>query len=934
MQMARALAFAVAFGCSQAVAQTTVAGFTPGSFRVTETGASEYRIPIQVPAGVAGLEPKLALVYNSQAANGQVGMGWGLSGLSAITRCPASMVQDGYRGGIKFDYADRYCLDGQRLVAITGNYGADGTEFRTERESFTKIIGYGTAGNGNAYFKAWTKSGQVLEFGNTTDSRIEATGRSTVRVWALNRISDTKGNYLTVVYNEDTANGDLYPVWVHYTGNVVAGTSYSASVEFTYGTKSDSIARYIFGSKVKTTLQLSNVKTYVAGGALVRDYRLNYQLSPGTGRSQLVSVQECDAANFCLIASVFTWRTSASTQWDWSAGFAPSPQFSNQGQDGGVRMVDLNGDGLVDMVWSASWSAGWNPSEAWLNNGSGWTWAGNFILPVTVTIDGKDNGVRFVDLNGDGLPDIVQYATWNGWTTFAGAWLNNGNGWAYAPQFTPGGQITIDGKDNGVRFLDLNGDGKVDHVQNGYWNSGPWNPNGAWLNNGNGWSWAPQYIPAQTTIDGLDGGVRFVDLNGDGLTDMVWSASWASGPWNPNYAWINNGNGWTHSPNFTLPVPITINGKEGGVRFVDLNGDGSADIVQNGYWSTGPWNPNSAWISNGDGWVSAPQYVPAQIALDYQDGGVRFVDLNGDGLVDMVWSANWPGWVPNYAWLNSGNGWSAVPNYNSPHAITSQGYDNGVRFEDLNGDGLLDIIANVNWGTATPAAWTNSALPSDFLARVTDGLGTTTDITYLPLTNPAVHVKESGAAYPVIDVQFPLQAARSVVMSNGAGGSRSFNYKFWGAKVHAQGGGFLGFHKAEATDAATGISVMTTLRQDYPYVGLPSVVENKQSSGTVINRVTNTWTNDPSYNALPYTYTTGKYHRSDLTQSVEQAYELSGSLVTTVTTTSAFDAYGNATQLVVGTGGYSKTTTNIFTNDVPNWLLGRLIRSSVASTTP
>src|SRR4030095_4822385 len=115
-------------------AQTTVAGFTPGSFRVTERGTAEYRIPIQVPPGIAGMEPKLALVYDSQAGNGLLGVGWSLDGLSAITRCPRTMPPDGARGRIEFGSNDRFCLDGQRLVAVSGSYGAAGTEYRTEIE--------------------------------------------------------------------------------------------------------------------------------------------------------------------------------------------------------------------------------------------------------------------------------------------------------------------------------------------------------------------------------------------------------------------------------------------------------------------------------------------------------------------------------------------------------------------------------------------------------------------------------------------------------------------------------------------------------------------------------------------------------------------------------------------------------------------------------
>src|SRR6266699_1260390 len=123
----------------QSVAQVTVAGFTPGSFRVNEAGAATYAIPIQVPPGIAGLEPKLAFTYNSKGRNGLLGMGWGLSGLSAITRCPRTLIQDGMKDGINFGPNDRFCLDGQRLVMISPSpaiYGGDSVEYRTERESF------------------------------------------------------------------------------------------------------------------------------------------------------------------------------------------------------------------------------------------------------------------------------------------------------------------------------------------------------------------------------------------------------------------------------------------------------------------------------------------------------------------------------------------------------------------------------------------------------------------------------------------------------------------------------------------------------------------------------------------------------------------------------------------------------------------------------
>src|SRR4029077_20351705 len=112
----------------------------PGKFSVGTSGAATYNIPIAVPPGTAGLAPSLSLEYNSQGGNGLLGIGWSLGGLPSIGRCPRTVAQDGALGGINFDANDRFCLDGQRLVVISGTYGADGSEYRTEVDTFSKII--------------------------------------------------------------------------------------------------------------------------------------------------------------------------------------------------------------------------------------------------------------------------------------------------------------------------------------------------------------------------------------------------------------------------------------------------------------------------------------------------------------------------------------------------------------------------------------------------------------------------------------------------------------------------------------------------------------------------------------------------------------------------------------------------------------------------
>ncbi len=75
------------------VSQSAQAVFsTPGQFSVGQDGSANYSIPIVDPPGTAGMAPKLSLNYSSNGGNGILGMGWGLSGLSQIGRCPKTSV--------------------------------------------------------------------------------------------------------------------------------------------------------------------------------------------------------------------------------------------------------------------------------------------------------------------------------------------------------------------------------------------------------------------------------------------------------------------------------------------------------------------------------------------------------------------------------------------------------------------------------------------------------------------------------------------------------------------------------------------------------------------------------------------------------------------------------------------------------------------------
>jgi hypothetical protein len=54
---------------------SALVGSTAGGLSINQ-GAANYTIPITVPPGIAGMQPELSINYNSNAGNGQLGVGF------------------------------------------------------------------------------------------------------------------------------------------------------------------------------------------------------------------------------------------------------------------------------------------------------------------------------------------------------------------------------------------------------------------------------------------------------------------------------------------------------------------------------------------------------------------------------------------------------------------------------------------------------------------------------------------------------------------------------------------------------------------------------------------------------------------------------------------------------------------------------------------
>src|SRR6266704_3487130 len=535
-----------------AQAATAPVGATPGSFSVDPNGGANYTIPIQISPGSAGLAPSIALTYSKQVDNPLVGVGFSISGLSIISRCGSTIALDGAKSGVYYDSRDRFCLDGQRLIAVNGAYGAHNTEYRTERESFAKIFSYDTSvcgldngaapSSGPACFKVISKNGTVSEYGVTGDSRIQAQGKTVVRLWALNKVQDTRGNYYTVQYEENTPTaitGEYRPVRIDYTGNASAGLAPYNSVRFVYGSRSDIVPHYEAGSVIKVTQRLTNVQTY-ADATLVRSYNLGYDNNGVVGRSRLRSVTECAGDQVsCLPPMTFDWQDGTSSgqliagnnpatgsalinNWNWSWYSKQIADVNGDGRSdvvlvaattGGLWVYTLlaNGDGSYQLV------AGNNPAtgSAQINN---WNWSGGYSVQVA-------------DVNGDGRSDVVLVAA-----TTGGLW---------------------------VYTLLANGDGSYQLVAGNNPATGS-----AQINN---WNWSGGYS------------VQVADVNGDGRSDVVLVAATTGGLW--VYTLLANGDGSYQlvAGNNPATGSAQINNWNwsGGysVREADVKGDSGSDVV-------------------------------------------------------------------------------------------------------------------------------------------------------------------------------------------------------------------------------------------------------------------------------------------------------------------------------------------------------------------
>ena len=375
-------------------AEPEAVGSLGGTFDVSATGAATYSIPIKIPQGVGGMQPTLAIVYNSQAGNGMLGWGCNLSGMSVITRGPKDMYHDGTAKALTFSADEAYYLDGKRLIYSSGTIGQEGAVYYLESDPFTKVIVHGTytTSTANTWFEVQSSTGQICYYGNTTGARQSYTAGNSPRIyaWYLDYVEDPLGNYMNYTYNKWSYC--MYPNTIMYGNNKNGSTGLQNTVTFSYETRSNDPQLFVIEGVKGTMDRRLKTITSKTGSSVYRVYDLQYNTTgdaSGTKYSRLTSVTERNGAgdvmqpvklNWSYLPSLYSIPVSPQVN---AASVYPAVAFSEQQFIAG----DFNGDGLTDMM-------GISPVKIPTGTNS-WTYD-TYAYIYWASLDSSGN-VRFVD---------------------------------------------------------------------------------------------------------------------------------------------------------------------------------------------------------------------------------------------------------------------------------------------------------------------------------------------------------------------------------------------------------------------------------------------------------------------------------------------------------------------------------------------------------
>ncbi len=790
------------------------------------SGTGSFSVALPLTPGRSGFQPQLGLSYNSGSGNGVFGLGWQLS-LPEITR----KTSDGIPLYNDTAESDVFILsDAEDLVPeltlvdevwepiVTDRqlYGSTYTvkRYRPRTEGlFARIEQWKSDDDGTVHWRVITKDNLTSIYGLTGNSRIsDSLYPDHVFSWLLCRTFDDKGNVIVYEYKAENDDGidpaDLplhernrtsaqrsvnrYIKSIRYANNTPWFPQYeneSLTSEpalpslwhfgavFDYGEhnetaprpedagewelRPDPYSRYNSGFEIRSYRRCKRVLMFhnfpdestIGEGYLVRSLNISYNDIAVSG-SEVAAGEPC----YSHIMSITQFGYVREESGDYASESLPSlecdynlPVIDNQ-----IRQIPR--DELDDIRLTANSRAQWQ------------------------------------DLYGEGLTGILvqNQGCWYYKRNISQVNIDE-NGHA-AAKFAPAVEVTempALAKKQSLRFMDLAGDGHPDLVQLGGDASGFHEiDNNERLSNFKTFKSLPN-------INWNDPDLRFIDLTGDGLADILitrgelftWYQSLGEEGFD-YYAEVLNHLDEEKGPR------VLFSDVEQKIFLADMSGDGLTDIVRikNGevcYWPNLGYGRFGAKVTMDD----SPRFDYPDL---YNPKRILLADIDGSGITDIIY---YTGSTATICFNLSGNGF-AVP-YQLPLPVV---------FDDTMQVSAFDLLGN---GTAC-LVW-SSGLPSPdmqpvryielmkngkphLLSRIVNNFGAETLMQYVPSTRFYLQDMQSGTPW-ITRLSFPVHVLERVEHFDAISKSRLVTrYAYHHGYFDGEEREFRGFAKVEQWD--------------------------------------------------------------------------------------------------------------------------------------